>query len=88
MVTILIILAIVLASLAIWQLMRVFEGTSKLKGDTSFVPTDAENGYQGKMMFLFMFGYFAFFAWLYVKCVPLLLPESASEHGVLLDQLL
>ena len=88
MVTILIILAIVLASLAIWQLMRVFEGTSKLKGDTSFVPTDAENSYQGKMMFLFMLGYFAFFAWLYLEYVPLLLPESASEHGVLLDQLL
>lgn len=88
MVTILIILAIALASLAVWQLVRVFEGTSKLKKDTSFVPTDAENSYQGKMMFLFMFGYFAFFAWLYVKYVPLLLPESASEHGVLLDQLL
>ena len=88
MVTILIILAIILTSFAIWQLVRVFEGTSKLKGDSSFVPTDAENSYQGKMMFLFMLGYFAFFAWLYVEYVPLLLPESASEHGVLLDQLL
>ena len=88
MVTILIILAIVLTSFAIWQLVRVFEGTSKLKDDSSFVPTDAENSYQGKMMFVFMLGYFAFFAWLYVEYVPLLLPESASEHGVLLDQLL
>ena len=88
MVTILIILAIVLTSFAIWQLVRVFEGTSKLKDDSSFVPTDAENSYQGKMMFLFMLGYFAFFAWLYIEYVPLLLPESASEHGVLLDQLL
>ena len=88
MVTILIILAIVLTSFAIWQLVRVFEGTSKLKDDSSFVPTDAENSYQGKMMFVFMLGYFAFFACLYVEYVPLLLPESASEHGVLLDQLL
>lgn len=88
MVTFLVIVAIVLACLAVWQMLRVFEGTSKLKGEDSFVPTDGENKYQGKMMFVFMLGYFAFFAWLYVKYTPLLLPESASEHGVVLDQLL
>ncbi|MEX2596689.1 MAG: cytochrome c oxidase subunit II [Salibacteraceae bacterium] len=88
MVTTLIVIAIVLASLAVWQLMRVFESTAKLKGGDSFVPTDSENRYQGKMMMVFMIGYFAFFAWLYVKYAPLLLPVSASEHGVGLDQLL
>ncbi|NQV53408.1 MAG: cytochrome c oxidase subunit II [Flavobacteriales bacterium] len=88
MVTFLIIVAIALASLAVWQLLRVFEGTAKLKGGDSFVPTDAENKYQGRMMLLFMFGYFAFFAWLYVRYAPHFLPESASEHGLVLDQLL
>lgn len=88
MVTALIVLAIVLASLAIWQLLRVFEGTSKLKGGDNYLPTDSENRYQSKMMLVFMIGYFAFFGWLYVEYTPLLLPESASEHGVLLDQLL
>lgn len=88
MTTALIVLAIVLASLAIWQLLRVFEGTSKLKGGVSFVPTDGENSYQSKAMLLFMIGYFAFFAWLFVEYTPHLLPESASEHGVVLDQLL
>lgn len=88
MVTTLIVIAIVLASLAVWQLMRVFEGTAKLKGDSSPLPTDSENRYQSKMMIVFMLGYFAFFAWLFVKYAPLLLPEPASEHGVLLDQLL
>lgn len=88
MVTFLIIVAIVLASLAVWQLMRVFEGTAKLKGGVSYVPTDGENKYQGKMMLLFMFGYFAFFAWLYVRYAPHFLPESASEHGLVLDDLL
>jgi cytochrome c oxidase subunit 2 len=88
MTTALIVLAIVLASLAIWQLIRVFESTSKLKGGVSFVPTDGENSYQSKAMLLFMIGYFAFFAWLFVEYTPHLLPESGSEHGVILDQLL
>lgn len=68
--------------------MRVFEASSKLKGETSEVPTDAENKYQAKMMMVFLLGYFSFFAWLVARYGDLLLPESASEHGVRLDNLL
>jgi cytochrome c oxidase subunit II len=88
MTTFLIILSIALAVLAIGQLMRVFEASSKLKGETSEVPTDAENKYQAKMMMVFLLGYFSFFAWLVARYGDLLLPESASEHGVRLDNLL
>lgn len=77
-----------LAVLAVAQLMRVFEATSRLRGEVSELPTDAENRYQSKMMLVFMFGYFSFFAWLMAKYGDKLLPVSASEHGVVLDNLL
>jgi cytochrome c oxidase subunit II len=88
MITFLIILSIVLAVLAVGQLMRVFEATSKLKGEVSPLPTDAENKYQAKMMLVFLFGYFSFFVWLVARYGEFLLPESASEHGIVLDNLL
>jgi cytochrome c oxidase subunit 2 len=88
MITILVIISIVLAVLAVVQLVRVFESTAKLQGGTSPVPTDSENRYQAKMMLVFMFAYFSFFAWLYARYGDKLLPESASEHGVGLDTLL
>jgi len=50
MVTILVIISIVLAVLAVVQLVRVFESTARLQGGVSPLPTDAENGYQAKMM--------------------------------------
>ena len=86
--TILIILAVLLAILTIGQLLRVFEASSKLNGGTSLLPTVAENKYQGRSMFIFMLGFFAFFIWCMVEYGPYLLPEAASEHGVLLDRLL
>ena len=63
MVAILTVVSVVLAVLAVAQLVRVFEVTARLKGGTSVLPTDSENKYQGSMMFLFMLAYFAFFAW-------------------------
>ena len=84
----LIILSIALAVLAVGQLMRVFEASSQLKGGTSVLPTDAENKYQAKMMLVFLAAYFSFFAWLVARYGDKLLPESASEHGVHLDNLL
>ncbi|GAB5538049.1 MAG: hypothetical protein Salg2KO_01520 [Salibacteraceae bacterium] len=88
MVIILIILSIGLAVLSVAQLMRVFEASAKLKGESSPLPTDAENKYQSKMMLVFLLGYFAFFIWLVAKYGDQLLPVSASEHGVALDNLL
>ncbi|GAB4377879.1 MAG: cytochrome c oxidase subunit II [Salibacteraceae bacterium] len=88
MVTILVILSIVLAILAIAQLIRVFEEASKLRGEVSPLPTDSENRYQSKMMLVFVFSYFAFFAWLTARYGGNLLPVSGSEHGESLDSLL
>lgn len=88
MTTLLIILSIVLAVLAVGQLMRVFEATAKLRGEISPLPTDAENKYQSRMMIVFVLSYFSFFLWLVCRYGDLLLPQSASEHGEQLDALL
>lgn len=82
------IVSVVLVALAIAQLLRVFEITSRLKGGVSVLPTDSENRYQGSMLFLFLFAYFGFFAWLVAKYGPMTLPVAASEHGELLDTIL
>lgn len=82
------IVSVVLAVLAIAQLIRVFEITSRLKGGVSVLPTDSENKNQGSMMLLFMLAYFAFFAWLFAKYSDQLLPTSGSVHGETLDTLL
>lgn len=82
------VVSVVLAILATAQLVRVFELTSRLKGEDNFVPTDSENKYQGSMMLLFVFAYFAFFAWLVARYGGSLLPESGSVHGDTLDTIL
>ena len=88
MVAIFTVVSVVLAILAIAQLIRVFEVTSRLKGGVSALPTDAENRYQGNMMLLFVIAYFGFFAWLMAKYGGKLLPVAASEHGEILDTIL
>lgn len=89
MVTILTVLSIVLAVLAIAQLLRVFEITSKLKGGTDqHLPSEGENRYQGSMMMLFCLAYFSFFFWLVARYGGELLPLSASEHGETLDMIM
>ncbi len=82
------VVSVVLAVLAIAQLIRVFEVTSRLKGGVSPLPSDSENKYQGSMMFLFMFAYFGFFAWLLAKYGDKVLPTSGSVHGDTLDTIL
>lgn len=88
MVTFLIIVSIILAVLAIAQLVRVFEVTSQLRGPVSPLPTDAENKYQSRMMLLVPLVYFGFFLWLVLRYGPYTLPDAASEHGENLDSLM
>lgn len=88
MITILTVVSIALAVAALVQLVRAFETSAKLKGDESPLPSDAENRYQSRMMLVFMFSYFAFFLWLYLKYAGEMLPVSGSAHGVELDWLL
>lgn len=88
MVTFLVIISLVLAVLAIVQLIKVFENTARLQGGDNTLPSDSENKYQSKMMLVFLASYFGFFAWIYAKYKDSLLPPAASEHGADMDTLL
>ena len=87
MIQFLIYVAIILTVFAIGYLVKVFELSSSLKGDTPHIITDKDNLLMSKFMLTFLIAFFVFVIWNLIKYVPLMLPESASEHGVGLDWL-
>ncbi len=88
MMKLLIVLVLVLGILAIAQLVRVYELTSRLRGKREEDISASDNRMNARLMWLFPFFYFAFFLWLVVKYKNEMLPISASEHGVGYDQLM
>lgn len=80
---------LILTSVAIWQITKIFELSQMgLKKDDSQIATDKDNDLHGKLMFAFLvFIYLVtiYCFWAYSK---VLLPESASEHGTEYDTLL
>ena len=87
MIKLLVYVAIVLTAVAIGYLARVYELASSLKGTKPHEVTDKDNKSISRLMLLFLVGLFAFLIWNLVEYVPRLLPEAASEHGVLIDWL-
>lgn len=88
MTKLLILLVIVLGILAIAQLARVYELTSRLRGKREEDISPADNRMNARLMWVFMIAYFGFFLWLVVRYGDKMLPVAASEHGVATDQLL
>lgn len=86
--TLLIILVVVLAAMAIAQLARVYELTSKLRGKREEDVSESDNRMNGRLMWVFCIAYFAFFLWLLIEYKEEMLPVSASEHGVWLDNMM
>ena len=87
MTTFLIYLVLILGIVALVQLVRVSEISNFLNGDDGIVVTDKETNSLSYGLVIFIFGYFAFYAWLVWRFWDILLPESASEHGVAVDTL-
>lgn len=88
MTKLLIVLVLILGILAIAQLARVYELTSSLRGKREEDISPADNRMNGRLMWLFLVVYLVFFIWITVEYSDKMLPVSASEHGVALDQLL
>lgn len=88
MTKLLILCVVVLGILAIAQLARVYELTSRLRGKREEDISPADNRMNARLMLLFLFVYFAFFAWLLIAYRDKLLPLAASEHGVETDWLM
>ncbi len=87
MTKLLILLVIVLGVLAIAQLARVYELTSRLRGKREEDISTADNRMNARLMWMFLIAYFAFFAWLLIAYGDKMLPIAASEHGVEVDWL-
>ena len=87
MIKFLIYVAIILAVFAIGYLVRVFELASSLKGNKPHEVTDNDNRLMSKVMLLFIISLMVFTDWNLISYAPLMLPESASEHGVEIDWL-
>ena len=88
MTTILVIVAIVLVLFVMGQVMRVFELSAVLRGRAVYHVTEKEIRSQAVLMLVFLVAYFTFIIWQISKWGKFSLPVSASEHGVVTDNLL
>ncbi|MCX6310364.1 MAG: cytochrome c oxidase subunit II [Bacteroidetes bacterium] len=79
---------LILAAAAIWQLVRVVELSSKLKGIDPNKVTESDNRLQGRIMLVFYFALMAFFVWQIMEYKDRLLPVSGSVHGAKIDWLM
>src|ERR1041385_6488840 len=84
----LIYIILILAAAAIWQLVRVVELSTKLKGVNPNKVTERDNRMQGIFMLTFYFLLMFFCFWQYFEYKDKMLPVAASEHGTKLDWLL
>lgn len=86
--TLLIIVVAILGIIAITQVVRVFELSSALKGDDVEETKDKDNQNQGWLLLLFLIFMIGSFIWMMFEYGDVLLPKSASEHGVHIDNLM
>ncbi len=83
----LVVLVLILFGVAVWQMGKIFQ-LSKVKGEGEHqVASEKDNNINGYLMLMFV-------VFIYVICIvsfwkwgKVMLPESASEHGVGIDQL-
>ncbi|MDG1146761.1 MAG: cytochrome c oxidase subunit II transmembrane domain-containing protein [Crocinitomicaceae bacterium] len=83
-----IIAVIILGVIAIAQLMRVYEISSKLRKNNEAEISTRDNRLNANMMLLFMFGLFGGFIWLMLTYGWTGRGEAASIHGAEIDWLL
>jgi cytochrome c oxidase subunit 2 len=87
MIKYLIYIAVALLIVLLYQLMRIYQLSSELKGKNIGMADDKDNKRQGTGMLLFVIGFFAFLIWLIVRFKNDLLPPAASDVGKSSDTL-
>ena len=89
MTSLLVIIVLVLLSIALWQLAKIFDlsqaGEYK---DTSQIANDDDNNTQGYLMFGFLAFIYIFTIYGLIVWGPLVLHTPASTHGLLIDSLM
>ena len=89
MTSLLVIIVLVLLSIAIWQMTKIFDLTQiGNKKDDSQVATDNDNNVQGYLMFGFLAFLYIFMIYGMFKWGHLVLGTPASEHGPDYDNLM
>lgn len=84
----LVILVIILLGVAVWQMNKVFQLSSPAQSEDSEVASDNDNNTQGYMLLGFVLFIYGLLAYCFYEWGDVLLPVSASEHGVETDQLM
>lgn len=89
MTTPLILAVLVLVAIAIWQLAKIFE-LSQMGADRANdqIANDSDNKYNGYLLFAFLVFIYGITIFSFAKYSKMLLPISASEHGVDYDRLM
>lgn len=88
MMTIIVVIAVLLAVVTGVQLLQIAELRAKSKGDVIYEVTEKDGKVQATLLLIFLFAYMGFFAWQVWAWGDRLLPVSASAHGVGLDFLM
>ncbi|GAB5401733.1 MAG: cytochrome c oxidase subunit II [Aureisphaera sp.] len=82
----LVVLVIILFGVAVWQMGKIFQ-LSKNQQEDSEVANDKDNNMNGWLMLMFVLFIYGISIVSFWKWGDVMLPESASEHGVGIDQL-
>ena len=78
---------LILISIAIWQVTKIFELSQGKKVYTQ-VADDNDNNWNGKLMFGFLFFIYGITIFSFLSYGDVLLPDAASEHGSEYDNLM
>ena len=82
------IITVILLSISVWQIAKIFEVSNLGKRkDDSQVANYKDNDLHGKLMFAFLVFIYLVTIFSFVSYTKVLLPEAASEHGETYDTL-
>lgn len=87
MTILLILVALLLVAIAIWQVTKIFE-LSQSKPASTQIATLKDNDLQGKLLVVFLIFIYLLTLYSFWAYSDVLLPVSASEHGIVYDKLM
>ncbi len=82
------IVVVTLGVILLGKVLKIFELSGELRGADANAVTTKDNRTQGALVMLFGLGFLAFVIHQFYKFKDMMLPVSASEHGVQTDMLL
>lgn len=88
MMIILVSVTVLLIVISVAQILKIAELSAVSRREKVYHISEKENKLQAILMLVFLVFYFSFFAWQYLKWGKYMLPISASEHGVGIDNLM